>query len=168
MARPRVLQYGKMPLPQLDADLAASYDVHVLSSEADPARFLAAHGAEFEYLVTSAGMGLPGHVVDALPNLRFVSSFGVGFDSLDKAALLRRGTRVGYTPGVLDDCVADLAFGLLMDASRAISQAVQVASSRSCVRRLMPLGLRSPSARRLSIFACLRHILPIRSSLWLA
>ena len=123
MARPHVLQYGKMPLPQLDADLAASYDVHVLSSEADPVRFLAAHGAEFEYLVTSAGMGLPGHVVDALPNLRFVSSFGVGFDSLDKASLLRRGVRVGYTPGVLDDCVADLAFGLLMDASRAISQA---------------------------------------------
>ncbi|MEG0973293.1 MAG: 2-hydroxyacid dehydrogenase [Comamonas sp.] len=119
----RVLQYGKMPLPQLDADLAASYDVHILSNESDPGRFLAAHGAEFEYLVTSASMGLPGQVVDALPNLKFVSSFGVGFDSIDKAALLRRGARLGYTPGVLDDCVADLAFGLLMDASRAIAQA---------------------------------------------
>lgn len=124
MAQPlRVLQYGNMPLPQLDAELASSYDVHVLSTQADPMGFLAAHGAAFEYLVTSAGMGLPGHVVDALPNLRFVSSFGVGFDALDKAALLRRGARVGYTPGVLDDCVADLAFGLLMDVSRAISRA---------------------------------------------
>ncbi len=123
MAQPRVLQIGKMPLPQLDTDLAALYDVHVLASEADPARFLAAHGAEFEYLVTSAAMGLPASVVDALPKLRFVSSFGVGFDALDKAALLRRGARVGYTPGVLDDCVADLAFGLLMDALRSIAQA---------------------------------------------
>lgn len=122
-SRPRVLQYGKMPLPQLDTDLAQAYEVSVLSEQPDPARFLAEHGSQFEYLVTSAGMGLPGRVVDALPNLKFVSSFGVGFDSLDKDALLRRGARVGYTPGVLDDCVADMAFALLLDASRSLSAA---------------------------------------------
>ena len=55
--RPRVLQYGQMPLAQLDAELAQAYDVHILSQEADPDRFLAEHGAQFEYLVTSAAMG---------------------------------------------------------------------------------------------------------------
>ena len=122
-SRPRVLQYGKMPLPQLDIDLAQSYDVHILSQETDPQRFLAAHGAQFEYVVTSAAMGLPAWVVNALPHLKFVSSFGVGFDSLDKEALQRRGARVGYTPGVLDDCVADMAFALLLDATRGLSEA---------------------------------------------
>lgn len=122
-SRPRVLQIGKMPLPQLDKDLAQAYDVTILSAQADPQQFLAAHGSQFNYLVTSAAMGLPASVVDALPNLKFVSSFGVGFDSLDKAALLRRGARVGYTPGVLDDCVADMAFALLLDASRGIAAA---------------------------------------------
>ena len=39
--RPRVLQYGQMPLAQLDAELAQAYDVHILSQEADPDRFLA-------------------------------------------------------------------------------------------------------------------------------
>jgi hydroxypyruvate reductase len=121
--RPRLLQIGKMPLPQLDADLAKAYDVHILANEADPQRFLAEHGASFEYLATSAAMGLSATVVDALPNLKFVSSFGVGFDSLDQAALQRCGARVGYTPSVLDDCVADLAFGLLIDSARAIAQA---------------------------------------------
>ena len=120
--RPRVLQYGRMPLPQLDADLAGNYEVHILSEQADPGRFLAAQGAQFEYLVTSAAMGLPAHVVEALPNLRFVSSFGVGFDALDRESLLRRGVRVGYTPGVLDDCVADMAFALLLDAARGLSE----------------------------------------------
>lgn len=120
--RPRVLQYGRMPLPQLDADLAGTYEVHILSEQADPWRFLAAQGAQFEYLVTSAAMGLPPHVVEALPNLRFVSSFGVGFDALDRESLLRRGVRVGYTPGVLDDCVADMAFALLLDAARGLSE----------------------------------------------
>ncbi len=119
--RPRVLQYGKMPLPQFDAELAQAYAVTLLSEQPDPDRFLADHGAQFEYLVTSAAMGLPARVVDALPKLKFVSSFGVGFDALDKDTLLRRGARVGYTPGVLDDCVADLAFALLLDATRGLS-----------------------------------------------
>lgn len=121
--RPRVLQYGKMPLPQLNTELAQAYDVHLLSNEADPMRFLAENGAKFEYVVTSAAMGLPAYVVNALPNLRFVSSFGVGFDALDKESLLRRGARVGYTPQVLDDCVADLAFALLLDTTRGLSEA---------------------------------------------
>ena len=119
--RPRVLQYGKMPLPQLDAELAQAYAVTLLSEQPDPDRFLAEHGAQFEYLVTTAALGLPARVVDALPQLKFVSSFGVGFDALDQDALLRRGARVGYTPGVLDDCVADLAFALLLDATRGLS-----------------------------------------------
>ncbi|GGH61003.1 hydroxyacid dehydrogenase [Comamonas phosphati] len=111
-----------MPLPQLDADLAGAYEVHLLSEQASPQRFLAERGVQFEYLVTSAAMGLPAHVVEALPNLRFVSSFGVGFDALDRESLLRRGVRVGYTPGVLDDCVADMAFALLLDAARGLSE----------------------------------------------
>lgn len=119
--RPRVLQYGKMPLPQLDAELAQAYAVTLLSEQPDPDRFLTEHGAQFEYLITTAALGLPARVVDALPNLKFVSSFGVGFDALDKDALLRRGARVGYTPGVLDDCVADMAFALLLDATRGLS-----------------------------------------------
>lgn len=121
--RPRVLQYGKMPLPQLDAELAQAYAVTLLSEQPDPDRFLADHGAQFEYLVTSAVMGLPAHVVQALPNLKFVSSFGVGFDGLNKDALTRQGVRVGYTPSVLDDCVADLAFGLALNVTRGISEA---------------------------------------------
>ena len=46
----------------------------------------------------------------------------MGFDALDQDALLRRGARVGYTPGVLDDCVADMAFALLLDAARGLSE----------------------------------------------
>ena len=45
-SRPRVLQYGKMPLPQLDAELAQAYDVSILSEQADPERFLAQQGVQ--------------------------------------------------------------------------------------------------------------------------
>ena len=121
--RPRVLQMGKMPLPALDADLAHEFDITVLSDQPDRAQFLAQRGAEFEYFVTSAGMGAPAQVIQALPRLRCISSFGVGFDSLDRASILARGARVGYTPGVLDDCVADMAFALLLDSARHVAAA---------------------------------------------
>jgi lactate dehydrogenase-like 2-hydroxyacid dehydrogenase len=43
-----------------------------------------------------------------------ISSFGVGLDKLDVRGARARGIPVGYTPDVLNDCVADLAFGLLL------------------------------------------------------
>ena len=150
-SRPRVLQYGKMPLPQLDAELAQAYEVSVLSEQPDPERFLAEHGSQFEYLVTSAGMGLPAHVVEALPKLRFVSSFGVGFDSLDRESLMRQGARVGYTPGVLDDCVADLAFALLLDAARGLSEADRFVRRGDWARSRFGIRTRA-SGKRLGIF----------------
>jgi len=149
--RPRVLQYGKMPLPQLDAELAQTYAVTLLSEQTDPDRFMAEHGAQFEYLVTSAAMGLPARVVDALPNLKFVSSFGVGFDALDKDALLRRGARVGYTPGVLDDCVADLAFALLLDATRGLSESDRFVRRGDWSQSRFGIRTRA-SGKRLGIF----------------
>jgi lactate dehydrogenase-like 2-hydroxyacid dehydrogenase len=112
-----------MPLPQLDAELSRAYEVRMLSEESDPERFLAEEGAQFEVFATSAAMGAPAKVINALPNLKYVSSFGVGFDLLDRASILRRGARVGYTPGVLDECVADMAFALLLDAARGLSAA---------------------------------------------
>ena len=151
LSRPRVLQYGKMPLSQLDAELAQAYDVHILSQQADPQRFLAEHGAQFEYVVTSAAMGLPAHVVDALPNLKFVSSFGVGFDALDKDALLHRSARVGYTPGVLDDCVADLAFALLLDATRGLSESDRFVRRGNWSQGRFGIRTRA-SGKRLGIF----------------
>ena len=47
-SRPRVLQFGKMPLPQLDAELAQAYEVTLLSEQPDRERFLAEHGRSEE------------------------------------------------------------------------------------------------------------------------
>ena len=52
----RILQHGRL-MPYLEAQLAASYQLHPLYSEADPMAFLQAHGSEFEALATSARFG---------------------------------------------------------------------------------------------------------------
>jgi hydroxypyruvate reductase len=123
MTRPALLQV--LPLmPTLEEALRARYEVDRLPP-AGPERtaFLAANGQRYEGLVTSAAVGADGALLDALPRLRVVSSFGVGLDKLDVADAARRNLVVGYTPDVLNDCVADLAFALMLDIGRRISQA---------------------------------------------
>jgi lactate dehydrogenase-like 2-hydroxyacid dehydrogenase len=118
--RQRLLQNIRL-MPSLEDRLAEHHDVHRLTDEADPKAFLAAHGAEFTALVTSAQMGADAALIAALPNLRAITSFGVGLDKVDLPAAQQRGITVGYTPDVLNDCVADLAFGLMLDVARGIS-----------------------------------------------
>jgi len=122
MSKPRVLVAGRM-MPSLEARLAADYEVHRLYDEADPQAFLAARGAEFDSLVTSAVYGASAERIAQMPNLKVISSFGVGLDKLDLAAARDRGVAVGYTPDVLNDCVADLGFALMLDIARRVSEA---------------------------------------------
>ena len=118
--KPRILQNGAY-MPSLEKALAAEFDVHQLWKEADQAAYLAAHGAEFIGLATSARWGADAALIRALPNLKVISSFGVGLDTIDVAAAAQRGILVGNTPDVLNDCVADTAFGLLIDVARGMS-----------------------------------------------
>ncbi|PMY00977.1 hydroxyacid dehydrogenase, partial [Pseudomonas sp. GW460-13] len=56
-----------------------------------------------------------------MPRLEAIVSFGVGYDAIALDAARARGIQVSNTPDVLNDCVADLAFGLLLDAARGIA-----------------------------------------------
>jgi lactate dehydrogenase-like 2-hydroxyacid dehydrogenase len=66
------------------------------------------------------------HVDDAFmarfPRLEIVSSFGVGYDTIDAAAAGRRGILVTNTPDVLTEDVSDLALVLLLATIRHIPQ----------------------------------------------
>lgn len=59
-------------------------------------------------------------IFDALPNLKLVSRWGVGFDAVDVVAATAAGVMVSNTPGVLDETVADLAFALMLGVAREI------------------------------------------------
>ncbi|ART51253.1 hydroxyacid dehydrogenase [Acidovorax carolinensis] len=146
--KPRILQAGRL-LPALEQRLAADYDLHRLSEEADPNAFLARHGAEFTGLVTSAGgAGAPTALIAALPQLRVISSFGVGLDKIDLAAARERGIAVGYTPDVLNDCVADTAFALLLDVARRTAEADRfVRAGRWAAGQSFGLGRKVSGAR---------------------
>jgi glyoxylate reductase len=56
------------------------------------------------------------------PGLRGICNVAVGFDNVDLAACARRGIVVTNTPGVLDDATADIAFGLILAATRRLGE----------------------------------------------
>ncbi|WP_042885755.1 2-hydroxyacid dehydrogenase [Cupriavidus necator] len=147
--KPRLLQHGRLP-EAIEARLAEHYDVHPFWTETDPADFLARHGSEFVALTTRAAIGADAALLAALPSLRVISSFGVGLDKLDLDTARSRGIAVGYTPDVLNDCVADTAFALLMDVSRKISAADRFVRRGEWPKGQFPLATRV-SGKRLGI-----------------
>lgn len=147
--KPRILQNGPL-LPALEERLAGAFDLHRLAGEPDRAAFLREHGREFVGLATSAPVGADAALIDALPALRVISSFGVGFDKIDGSRAQSRGIAVGYTPDVLNDCVADIAFALLLDAARGLSAADRFVRRGDWLNARFPLATRV-SGKRLGI-----------------
>jgi glyoxylate reductase len=56
------------------------------------------------------------------PRLAVIGNVAVGVDNIDLAACAARGVTVTNTPDVLTEATADLAFGLLIDAARRITE----------------------------------------------
>ncbi len=146
---PRILQNGPLA-PWLETALARDHEVVALHKQPDREAFLAAEGASFEGLATSARVGADRALLQALPKLRVISSFGVGYDALDLACVRERGIAVGYTPDVLNDCVADTAFGLVMDVARGFSAADRFVRRGDWLRGQFPLTTKV-SGKRLGI-----------------
>lgn len=114
MSKPVILNIAPIPA-FLQKSLESEFDLRTLDTLGD--------AAGISGLVSSAIRGVDRATLDRLPDLKVMSIFGVGTDKVDLAAARSRGIRVGYTPDILNDCVADLAIGLMIAVSRKIPQA---------------------------------------------
>ncbi|MGH2557045.1 MAG: 2-hydroxyacid dehydrogenase [Actinomycetota bacterium] len=56
------------------------------------------------------------------PQLRMVSSFGVGYDHIDVPACTARSVMVGNTPDVLTEATAELTWALILAAARRVGE----------------------------------------------
>ncbi|HSB22554.1 MAG TPA: 2-hydroxyacid dehydrogenase [Burkholderiaceae bacterium] len=143
----KVLQYGRL-MPSLEKQLAEAFDRVRLVDQSDPRAWLREHGREVVGLAT-AGFA-DAALIDALPSLKVISSFGVGVDKIDLDAAARRGIPVGNTPDVLNDCVADLAIGLMIDVARGIGASERYLRAGSWPKGAYPLQHRF-SGKKLGI-----------------
>ncbi|QDI88528.1 D-glycerate dehydrogenase [Candidatus Nitrosopumilus sp. SW] len=67
--------------------------------------------------------------IDLAKNLKVISTYSVGFDHIDTKYAKEKKIRVGYTPEVLTDATADLAFSLLLDSLRRVSEGDRIIRS---------------------------------------
>ncbi|WP_342077613.1 2-hydroxyacid dehydrogenase [Yoonia sp. SS1-5] len=109
--------------------LEAHFNIHHVDDMDDPIRWLARHGAGIEYALTDGHYGIRPDFMAGLPNLKLVSSNGVGYDAIDTGAAVSRGILVTHTPAVLSAEVATTALMLLIACYRDFRANVDLATS---------------------------------------
>jgi len=77
----------------------------------------------FDAVSVFVGSKIDKKVIEALPDLKLITTRSTGFDHIDLAAAGEQGIKVGYVPGYGDNTVAEFAFGLILTLSRKIYEA---------------------------------------------
>jgi lactate dehydrogenase-like 2-hydroxyacid dehydrogenase len=82
----------------------------------NPVEDLAASGmaGEVRALISIGAIGTGPDVLEMLPRLELVCTFGAGYERIDLPALRRRGIALANARGANAPCVADMAMGLLL------------------------------------------------------
>lgn len=116
---PKLLQIGSLT-DRMTETLAAEFDIVRLPMDDTQAAFLAEHAESFSAVVNVGHYGVPPDLMAALTNLKIISNYGVGYDTIDAAAAAKRGIVVTHTPNVLNDEVANTAILLWFAVSRRL------------------------------------------------
>lgn len=77
---------------------------------------------EAEILVSTFDYPVPRKMIEAMPHLRLIANFGAGFNNIDLYACRERGIRVTNTPQPVIEPTAELAFALMIDIARRVSE----------------------------------------------
>ena len=75
-----------------------------------------------EILVSTFDYRVPRELIEAMPNLRLIANFGAGYNNIDLAACRERTIRVTNTPQPVIEPTAELAFALMIDIARRVSE----------------------------------------------
>jgi lactate dehydrogenase-like 2-hydroxyacid dehydrogenase len=112
------------PRTHLLGELAKTFTVHQAASQAEAGDVLVARLApQLKYVAVGGHPGsIGGELMQKLPRLEIVSSFGVGYDNVDTKYAGAHGITVTNTPDVLNEEVADTALGLLLSTVRQLPQ----------------------------------------------
>ena len=119
--KPKV--YIAKPVPKEIEDLIARHCEYKMwrKDEPIPESELLKEIVDVEGLMTPKGI-ITKEFLEKAPNLKIVSNIAVGYDGFDIAAMKERNVIGTHTPFVLDDAVADLVFGLILNTARRINE----------------------------------------------
>ncbi len=77
---------------------------------------------EAEVLVSTFDYRVSRDMIEAMPALRLIANFGAGYNNIDLEGCRERGIRVTNTPQPVVEPTAELAFALMIDIARRVSE----------------------------------------------
>ena len=119
--RSSVLLTRRLPSATIAA-LEAACDVHRNDGGPLPHEELVSRVAGMQGLVCMFDDTVDRAVIEAGTALKVISTVAVGYNNIDVAAARERGIVVTNTPDVLTEATADLAWALVMDVTRRVSE----------------------------------------------
>ena len=75
---------------------------------------------EADALYSAGNIRIDEVLLQKAPKLQVIAQASVGYDNIDVEACRAHNLKIGNTPGVLVNAVADIAYGLLIDTARGI------------------------------------------------
>jgi glyoxylate reductase len=121
MSRPKVLLTRRIP-SSASATLEASCDVDRNDGAQLSPDQLKARLKDKEGVVCLMTDAMTAEVMDAAPRLKVIANVAVGYNNIDVPAAQARGIVVTNTPDVLTEATADLAWALIMDITRRVTE----------------------------------------------
>eukprot|EP00268_Persea_americana_P050900 TRINITY_DN5580_c0_g1_i7.p1 TRINITY_DN5580_c0_g1~~TRINITY_DN5580_c0_g1_i7.p1 ORF type:complete len:137 (-),score=13.13 TRINITY_DN5580_c0_g1_i7:686-1096(-) len=103
-------------------ELAKRFNLFRLWESSNKVEFLKQNLNSIQAIVGSSSISVDAETIEALPNLKIVSSFSVGLDKVDLDKCREKGIRVTNTPDVLTENVADTAIGLVLAVLRRLCE----------------------------------------------
>ncbi|VDH08026.1 2-hydroxyacid dehydrogenase [Bordetella trematum] len=140
MAKPLVVVSA--PLPQdLREQLAAQTEIiDVPTGQAIVQTLGAERARQVQGILCTVRSKIDRDLLAAMPALRVVSNFAVGFDNVDIPAMNEHGVLMCNTPKVLDGAVADLTFGLILCLARNLVAGDAFVRSGAWTKGAFPLA----------------------------
>lgn len=117
--KPEILQIGPL-LPETMRVLDETYVVHRYDLAADKDALLREIAPRVRAIATRGDYSLKADLIARLPQLKLIASSGAGYDGIEAAAARRLGIAITNTPGIVSECVADMAFALILATVRRV------------------------------------------------
>ena len=117
--KPELLFYGS-PKPGMMDLLSPKFNITNAKDISDDATYWEEKATEVVAIVMTGHGNLSDDLMAKLPALKIISSFGVGYDSIDAVSAAKRGIVVSHTPNVLNADVSNTAIMLMLAVSRSL------------------------------------------------
>ena len=87
---------------------------------------------EADILVSTFDKRVTAAMITSAPDLKLIANFGAGFNNIDLDACRERGIRVTNTPQPVIEPTAELAFALMIDIARRVSEFDRTLRNGTC------------------------------------